>query len=405
MHLGTGHRRGQINIYDDFKEDERFAQLLRAKTRGEDEVHLVFNGDIFDLLKVPVLGTFSETIDERLAKIKLYRCLRGHPVFVKAIAKFLENENAVVHFQPGNHDMEFFFTGVQRVFCRALTGEDEHPRVRFHATEPFWELDGVQFHHGQQFEAIHAMDFSRLFIERANREPVLNLPWGSLFVLNVVNVTLLAVPIVVLVATSQSVVRARTTGLLEFLLSQPARRSDWFNGLVMSRALALLLPLALMMLAAFGYGLISEGDALALGGDLLRSFSIVVSLVCAFLGIGLWISVTAPSEEKALLWALSAWLLATALHDFALIGVLLRTNLPPEAVFALAAINPVEAARVALLSSLDAQLSILGPVGFWIANKLGAQAAFAIGVAWPLCVGLLFTWRAKRRFERRDLIA
>jgi len=187
MHLGTGHRRGQINIYDDFKEDERFAQLLRTKLRGDDELHLIFNGDIFDLLKVPVRGTFSESIGERLAKIKLHRCLRGHPVFVRAIAKFLENENAVVHFQPGNHDMEFVFPGVQQLFCRALTGEDEHPRVRFHAVDPFWEMDGIQFHHGHQFEALHAMDFTRLLIPRPNREPILNLPWGSLFVLKVVN--------------------------------------------------------------------------------------------------------------------------------------------------------------------------------------------------------------------------
>ena len=166
----TGHRRGQINIYDDFKEDERFAQLLRNKLRGDDEMHLIFNGDIFDLLKVPVKGTFSETIGERLAMIKLYRCLRGHPVFVKAIAKFLENENAVVHFQPGNHDMEFIFPGVQQMFCRAVSGENEHPRVRFHSVAPFWELDGVQFHHGHQFEALHAVDFNRLLIPRLNRE-------------------------------------------------------------------------------------------------------------------------------------------------------------------------------------------------------------------------------------------
>ncbi len=189
MHLGTGHRRGQINIYDDFKEDERFAQLIRTKAAANsaDEVHLIFNGDIFDLLKVPVMGTFPELIGERLAKIKLQRCLRGHPVFIKAVSAFLKHENAVVHFQPGNHDMEFFFTGVQQLFCRALTGHDEHPRVRFHARDPFWELDGVQFHHWHQFEAIHAMDFARLTLPRPNREPILNLPWGSLFVLNVVN--------------------------------------------------------------------------------------------------------------------------------------------------------------------------------------------------------------------------
>ena len=187
MHLGAGHRRGQINIYDDFKEDERFAQLVRSKTRPGDQVHLIFNGDIFDLLKVQVMGKFSESITERLAKIKLFRCLRGHPVFVKAIRRFLEDENNVVHFQPGNHDMELFFTGAQQLLCHALTDELEHPRVIFHAKEPFFELDGVQFHHGHQFEAIHAMDFTRLVLPRPNRDPILNLPWGSLFVLNVVN--------------------------------------------------------------------------------------------------------------------------------------------------------------------------------------------------------------------------
>lgn len=187
MHLGTGHRRGRINIYDDFKEDERFAQLLRAKSGTADEVHLVMNGDIFDLLKVPVMGKFGEFVDERLAKIKLYRCLRGHPVFVKALRDFLKTPGAVLHFQPGNHDMELVFAGAQRLFCETLTGQEEHPQVVFHATEPFFEIEDVQFHHGHQFEAMHAVDFSRLTLPRPGREPILNLPWGSLFVLNVVN--------------------------------------------------------------------------------------------------------------------------------------------------------------------------------------------------------------------------
>ncbi len=188
MHLGTGHRRGRINVYDDFKEDERFAQLVRSQSTADDEVHLVLNGDIFDLLKVPILGKFPEFIDERLAKIKLFRCLRGHPLFVDTLKRFLEkNERGLLHVQLGNHDMEFVFPGVQRLFCRAVTGDDEHPRVRFHVETPFFEIDGVQFHHGHQFEAIHAMDFSRLVLPRANRSPILNLPWGSLFVLNVVN--------------------------------------------------------------------------------------------------------------------------------------------------------------------------------------------------------------------------
>jgi ABC-2 type transport system permease protein len=227
----------------------------------------------------------------------------------------------------------------------------------------------------------------------------------SRVVLNVVNVTLLAVPIVVLIATSQSIVRARSTGLLEFLLSQPTRRGDWFSGLLWSRAAALLLPLAFMLLAAFVYGAATERGVLALARELVTGFAIVAGLVIAFLGLGLYISAAAPSEEKAIVWALGAWLAATALHDFALIGLLLRTRLPTEAVFFLAAVNPVEAARVALLANLDAQLAILGPVGFWIANKLGAGLALFIGIVWPTAFGIAFALFAKRKLQARDLVA
>jgi len=190
LHIGTGHTKGRINIYDDFKEDERFAQLLSSFTTGrhaDDEVHLVLNGDIFDLLKVPILGKFPDAIGERLAKVKLFKCLKGHPVVVRALVDFLSNGRNAITYQPGNHDMELFFPGAQRLLCRALTGEDTHPRVRFVDARPWFAMDGVEFHHGHQFEAIHAMDFERLFLPRPGREPILNLPWGSLFILHVVN--------------------------------------------------------------------------------------------------------------------------------------------------------------------------------------------------------------------------
>jgi len=187
LHLGTGHRRGRINVYDDFKEDERLFQLLDRHAGGDDEeVHLVLNGDIFDLLKVPVLGRFPDAISERLSKLKLYRCLKGHPRVVQAFARFLQNPRNVITYQPGNHDLELFFPGSQRLFTRFVTGEDHHPRVRF-ALEGQLTLDGVQFHHGHQFEALHAVDMKKLFLPIPGRDPILNLPWGSLFLLHVVN--------------------------------------------------------------------------------------------------------------------------------------------------------------------------------------------------------------------------
>lgn len=191
LHIGSGHRKGQINIYDDFREDERLSQLLARYSTGEaaqDEVHLVLNGDIFDLLKVPVNGKFPDAITERLAVMKLEQCVKGHPVVMRALARFLANGKNRLTYQPGNHDMELHFPAVQRLFCRAVTGEESHPRVQVISEVASFTLDdGVHFHHGHQFEAIHAMDFKRLFLTRGQREPILNLPWGSLFILNVVN--------------------------------------------------------------------------------------------------------------------------------------------------------------------------------------------------------------------------
>lgn len=190
LHIGTGHRKGQINVFDDFREDARFEQLLERYTTGphaDDEVHLVLNGDIFDFLKVPINGAFPERITERIAQWKLEQCLSGHPRVVKALQAFLAKPQNRISYQPGNHDMEMFFPGVQRQLSRALTGEDGHPRLIFRAEAPWFEEDGVQFHHGHQFEAIHAMDFKRLFLTRGLSEPILNLPWGSLFILQVVN--------------------------------------------------------------------------------------------------------------------------------------------------------------------------------------------------------------------------
>lgn len=186
LHLGTGHQRGRINIYDDFKEDARLGQLLDRFTDTAGEVCLVLNGDIFDLLKVPILGKFPDAIGERLACIKLFKCLKGHATVVAALGRFMRDERHSIVYLPGNHDLELHFPGAQALFRKAVTGDEAHPRIEF-VTTPSFTLDGVQFHHGHQFEALHAVDFSRLTITPSGREPILNLPWGSLFILHVVN--------------------------------------------------------------------------------------------------------------------------------------------------------------------------------------------------------------------------
>ncbi|MBK8997246.1 MAG: ABC transporter permease subunit [Myxococcales bacterium] len=226
----------------------------------------------------------------------------------------------------------------------------------------------------------------------------------SRVVLNVANAVVIAVPLVALVASSQTIVRARTSGFFELVLAQPCRRQDWLVAVIASRVVVVLGPLAGLLLGTLVAGLVTGSDE-ALLPLVLRSLAVTAGLSWAFLGIGFLASSLAPTPERATVYALLAWVVGAALHDFALIGALLRFRLAPEAVFALAAANPVEAARVALLSGVDPELGVLGPVGFWLANSFGSKLTLLVGVGWPFVLGSLCLMLAARRLGRADLVA
>lgn len=224
----------------------------------------------------------------------------------------------------------------------------------------------------------------------------------SRVVLNVSNAVVIVLPLVSLVATHQSIVRARSTGLFELILAQPVRREVWLVSAVGSRLLVIVGPLAVLLAATLAVGAFS-GEA-SLAPLIVRSLLVVTSLSVGFVGAGVFLSSAARSTERATVYALVAWLGASVLHDFGLIGLLLRWRLSPPLVFVLAAINPVESSRIAILSGVDPELSVLGPVGFWLANTLGAHWALVLGVGWPVAVGFLALLLARRNLRRCDLV-
>lgn len=223
----------------------------------------------------------------------------------------------------------------------------------------------------------------------------------SRVILNLANAVALVLPLVSLVATSQTIVRARSGGFFELFLAQPCRRSDWFAAMLASRLIVIAGPLWLLLMAALAVGMLRGESGLVL--LTLRSACVSFSLSFAFIGAGLLVSALARTSERATVYALLVWLFASALHDFALIGVLLRVHMPPQLVFGLAALNPVEAARLAMLGSIDPNLAVLGPVGFWISNQLGPKLLVALGIGWPLLLGALCLAGCMRRLDRMDL--
>jgi len=213
----------------------------------------------------------------------------------------------------------------------------------------------------------------------------------------------LVLPLLALVGTVPAVVRGREEGSLELWLTQPVGRGTWLLAVTGVRYLALVLPLLAVLGALVVWAGAVQGEPVPwrfLGRALLLS----AALLWAFTGLGIATSVAVRSLAVANTVLLLLWVLAAALVDFALIGLLLQWELPPRAVFALAGANPVQMARVALLAGVEPELSVLGPVGFYLAHRLGAAWLFALGVGWPLLFGCMAWALGLRVFRRRDLV-
>ncbi|MCU0667887.1 MAG: ABC transporter permease [Myxococcota bacterium] len=212
----------------------------------------------------------------------------------------------------------------------------------------------------------------------------------------------LLLPLLALLGTVQTVNRARDDGSLEVYLSHPIGRGAFLAGVTGVRLAALALPLAGVMVAVALAG--SAGGQAIPWSFLGRSLAVCVALLGAYVGVGVATSVLVRNPARAMTLVFLIWTVSVTLLDFAGIALLLQWRVSPQAVFALAAVNPVQTARMALLSSAEPTLATLGPVGFYLANRLGANALFALGLAWPALVGVAAWLAAWNAFRRGDAV-
>lgn len=218
----------------------------------------------------------------------------------------------------------------------------------------------------------------------------------------VVQTSLLLVPLLAILATAQAVTAARQSGVLEWYLSQPTSRLDCFRALLLPRLGALVAPLVgVMALLALAAAVLGQ----PVSGALLVNFTaVLVGQAVAFGGLGIAVSALSRTPEQALLRALGLWMGAAVLLDFVLLGVMLRWELPPAVVFALAALNPMQDGRVAVLATIDPAMGAIGPVGTWALTSLGTTATLAWTLAWPFLLGLGAVVVGGRAFTTRDVL-
>ena len=211
------------------------------------------------------------------------------------------------------------------------------------------------------------------------------------------------VPLLGLATTSPIISQYRENGTLEFYFSQPVSRSVFFVVITLVRFLLLSIPLLVILLAMLVIQFLFIGIEDIDWVFLFQFLLINNSLIWCFLCIGLFISEKVNSHSKALIYMLLVWITAICLMDFIMIGLLLQFSVDIRNVFYLAVLNPIQSARLALLSGIDTELSNLGPVGFFVANEFSSLIIFLLGCFWPFLLGVVMWLITFGRFKKNDI--
>ena len=215
-------------------------------------------------------------------------------------------------------------------------------------------------------------------------------------------VSMVILPIYILITTVRAVVGDRETNIMEYILSLPISFSGYFWGKFISRFIEIFIPVFLALLGAAIWGTISNIDV---PWDLFALYSfLLAAMVFCFLGIGMYISSLAHSQNLAISTAFILWLVLVAFLDLILMGVMLKMRMNPELVIGIGMINPLQVFRTAVLVLFDPKLTVMGPASFYILDTVSRSVFIAFSIMYPVFVGFIFAFFGVRYFKRNDIV-
>ncbi len=184
LHLGKGRllAEGGINSLEEFYFGEKLVEFIHYYSTGayrDYEVELIINGDFLNFLQCDYKGHFLSVITENVTLEIFKDIVKGHEPVFKALAEFAAKPGNSITYIVGNHDQGMLWPA-----CRAYLNQVIGTPIRFKNIVYFF--DGVHIEHGHMHEAANRMDPKKFFLKKDLVEPILNLPFGSHFFLEVV---------------------------------------------------------------------------------------------------------------------------------------------------------------------------------------------------------------------------
>jgi UDP-2,3-diacylglucosamine pyrophosphatase LpxH len=184
LHLGKGRTLadGATNSLEEFYFGDRLVEFLHYYSSGEfrnSEVELIINGDFLNFLQVDFRGHFLTVLTEGVCLEIIKGIVQGHSRVFAAMKLFASHPGFAITYVVGNHDMPMLWPA-----CREYLNEACGTNIRFKNIVYFF--DGVHIEHGHMHEAANRVDPRRFFLKKNLAEPILNLPFGSHFFVEVV---------------------------------------------------------------------------------------------------------------------------------------------------------------------------------------------------------------------------
>jgi len=240
------------------------------------------------------------------------------------------------------------------------------------------------------------------FITGVSDSVVMGFTGLSRMLLIFIQVTIIILPIFILITTVKSISGDRESNVLEYMLSFPISLKDYYWGKVLGRFATVFLPVFLALILGVIFGML-KGGALPWKMILLYS-SLLFSLSFVFLGLAFFLSTILKSTDIALGASFVVWIFLLAFIDIALMGLMLQNRVGDELVITLAMLNPIEVFRIGAISLFDPELTVIGPVAYYILDTLGATWLIVYAFVYPIIIGLLLTSLGYMAFRKKDLL-
>jgi len=217
-----------------------------------------------------------------------------------------------------------------------------------------------------------------------------------------IQVTIIILPIFILITTVKSIVGDRESNVLEYMLSFPISLGHYYWGKMLGRFLTVFFPVILALILGVVFGIFKGGN---LPWGMITLYSALLFSMCfIFLGIAFFISSIVKSTDIALGSSFAVWIILLAFIDIALIGLMLQGNMSDGLIISIALLNPIEVFRIGAISLFDPELTVIGPVAYYLLDALGANLLMVYSICYPIIVGLLFSFLGYLAFKKKDLL-